>query len=133
MGMLGTCIDLQILEDSIAEAVLGQHAANSVLNDECRLLRKEVRRSSEALTSRETGVARVDLVGQLVARELHLVRIDYDDEITAISVRSVAGLVLASEDLSHLRRKTSQHLVRRVDNEPLFLSSFRIDRDGFVT
>ncbi len=42
-------------------------------------------------------VSRVDLVGHLVARELHLLGVDNDDVVTAIDVGGVAGLVLASE------------------------------------
>lgn len=77
-------------------------------------------------------MARVDLVGHLVARELHLVRVDDDDIITAIDVGRVAGLVLASEDLRDLRCKTSQYLVRRVDHHPLFGRGRGVGRDSLV-
>lgn len=132
MRMLRTGIDLQILEDSFAQTGLGKHTFNRFFDHERRFLRQIVGGRSETLASRETGVARVDLVGHLVARELHLVRVDDDDIITAIDVGRVAGLVLASEDLRDLRCKTSQYLVRRVDHHPLFGRGRGVGRDSLV-
>ena len=77
-------------------------------------------------------MSRVDLVGHLLARELHLVRVDNDYIVAAISVGRVAGLVLASEDLRDLRCKTSQYLVVRIDQNPLFFDRSGIRRDSLV-
>ena len=131
--MLRTCIDLQILEDRIAQTGLRKHAAHGLLHHERGLLLQVISGRSETLPARITRVSYIDLVGQFVARELHLLRIDHDDIITAIGVGSVAGLVLAAKDLGHLRSKTSQHLVRCVYHHPFLGDGSRIRRDGFVT
>ena len=77
-------------------------------------------------------MTRVDLIGHFLARELHLLRVDYDHVVAAIDVGRVAGLVLASEDLRDLRCKTSQHLVRCVDDDPFLGHRRSIGRDGLV-
>lgn len=77
-------------------------------------------------------MCRVDLVGHLLACELHFVRVDDDNIITAIDVGGVARLVLAAEDLRNLRCKTSQYLVGRVDDNPLLVNRSGVRRDSFV-
>ena len=77
-------------------------------------------------------MTRVDLVGHFFARELHLVRVDDDDVVTAVHVGRVAGLVLASEDLRDLRCKTSQYLIRSVDDDPFLGHRRSIGRDSLV-
>ena len=130
--MLGAGIHLQILHNGFAKARFGEHAFDSLLDEKRRFLRQVIGRRSETLTSRETGVSRVDLVGHFVARELHLLRVDDDDVVTTVDVGCVAGLVLASEDLRDLRCKTSQYLVGRVDDNPLLVNRSGVRRDSFV-
>ena len=132
MGVFRACINFQVLEDSIAESRFGEHAANGLLDNELGLLRKVVRGGCETLSAGIPCVSYIDLVGQFVARELHLVRIDYDDIVAAIGVGGVAGLVLAAQDFSDLRAEASQHLVGGVDKDPFLFDCCRIRRDGFV-
>ena len=130
--MLGTGINLQVHEQSVTQTGLGQHALDGFLDEESRFLGQIVGRRSVALSARISGVTRVDLVGHLVARELHLLRVDDDDIVTAVHVGRVAGLVLAAEDLGDLRSKTSQYLVRSVDDNPFLGYRRCIGRDSLV-
>ena len=59
MGVFRTCINLQILEESVAKTSLGKHAAYGLLDNELGLLGKIVRRSSETLSA---GIARVTYI-----------------------------------------------------------------------
>lgn len=130
--MLSAGIHLQILHNGFAKARFGEHAFDCLFDDKCRFLGEEIGRRSEPLTTRETGVSCVDLVGHLLARELHFVRVDNDYEVAAINVGRVARLVLAPEDLRDLRSKTSQYLVCRIDDNPLLVDRSGIRRDSFV-
>ena len=132
MGSLCAGIDLQVHEQLVAQTGLGQNALDGHLDEEGRFLRQIVGRRSEALAAGVSGVTRVDLVGHFVARELHLLRVDDDDVVTAVDVGCVAGLVLASEDLRDLRCKTSQYLVRSVDDDPFLGHRRCIGRDSLV-
>src|SRR3546814_7384151 len=49
-------------------------------------------------TASIAGVLVVNLVLQLLARELHLVGVDHDDIVTAIDMRGEARLMLAAQD-----------------------------------
>ena len=132
MGMLRAGIHLQVREQLFAQTGLGQHAFDSLLDEEGRFLGQIVGGGGETLAAGIPGVTCVDLVGHFVARELHLLRVDDDDVVAAIDVGRVAGLVLASEDLRDLRCKTSQYLVRSVDDDPLFGHRRSIGRDSLV-
>src|SRR5687768_14621364 len=52
------------------------------------------------------GVLVIDLVGQLLAGEAHLVGIDDDDMVAAIDMRGVAWLMLAAQDIGYNRGET---------------------------
>ena len=130
--MLRAGVYLQVFEQGGAQTGAGQHALDCFFDDERRFLCQIVGRGSETLAAGISGVTRVDLLGHLVARELHLLRIDDDDVVTAIHVGRVAGLVLASEDLRDLRCKTSQYLVRSVDDDPFLGHRRCIGRDSLV-
>ena len=132
MRMLRTGIYLQVSEQRGAQTGAGQHALDCFFDDERRFLGQIVGRRSETLAAGVSGVTRLDLVGHFFARELHLVRIDDDDVVTAIHVGRVAGLVLASEDLRDLRCKTSQYLIRSVDDDPFLGHRRSIGRDSLV-
>ena len=71
--------------------------------------------------ARVAGVAVVDFVGQLVAGELCFLRIDHDDMVTGIDVRSKVRAVLAAQALGDVRSKTSDNDISRVDHDPLIL------------
>ena len=130
--MLGTGIHLQILHNGFAKARFGEHAFDCLLDEKRRFLRQVIGRRSETLTSRETGVSCIDLVGHLLACELHFVRVDDDNIIAAIDVGGVARLVIAAEDLRNLRCKPTQSLVGRNDNNPLLVNRSGVRRDSFV-
>ena len=130
--MLGAGIHLQILHNGFAKARFGEHAFDSLLDEKRRFLRQVIGRRSETLTSRETGVSCVDLVGHLLARQPYLVGVHDDNVVAAIDVGCLARLVLAAEDLRNLRCKTSQYLVGRVDDNPLLVNRSGVRRDSFV-
>src|SRR6202012_1409562 len=69
-------------------------------------------------TARVARVAIVPLVTSLVARDLQLARVDNDDEITGVDVRSEFRLVLAAKTVCHFAGDTPENLIRRVNHVP---------------
>ena len=65
------------------------------------------------------GVSAVVLLLQLLAGEDGLLGVDDDDEIAAIGVRGVLGLVLAAQQGGSGGGSLTQGLARRVQNVPL--------------
>ena len=73
------------------------------------------------------------MLGPLLACHLALVGIDDDHVVTAVNVRGIIGLVLATQQLSHLRAQATQDLVGSINYHPFLLNGFGICRNGFVT
>ena len=132
MRMLLAGIDLQIFEQSGAQSRAGQHALHGFFDQERRFFSEILRGGSEALTAGVSRVSDVDLVGHFLARELHLLRIDHDDVVTAVGVWGVAGLVLATENLRDLRGKPSQYLAIGINQHPFLGYRSCIGRDSLV-
>ena len=130
--MFCTGINLQIFEQSGAQSRAGQHALHGFLDQERRFFSEILHGGSETLAAGVTRVTRIDLVGHLFARELHLFGIDYDHVVAAISMWGVAGLVLTSENLRDLRGKPSQDLAIGIDHHPFFGDGSGIGRDRLV-
>ena len=96
--MLGACIDLELLQLLTAEGGLGQHAANSALDD---LLRGLLHSLAEALSLKAAVVAAVAIIGLrvgLVTGKLDLIGVDDDNEVAAVAVGRELRLVLTAQD-----------------------------------
>src|SRR3546814_17517715 len=80
-------------------------------------------------TASIAGVLVVNLVLQLLARELHLVGVDHDDIVTAIDMRGEARLMLAAQDAGDDRCGAARSEERRVGNECVSTCRSRWSRD----
>ncbi len=141
MGMLGTVVYMDVLDDATAETVLGEHALEHfgvkrvitglyVLVE--RLLQKKLG-SRYALSAGITGVAEIFAVGPLVAGEAHLVGVDDDNMIATLYKGRVSGFVLASQNVGYNRTEASEHLVGSVDDYPLAVAALIVGSKSFVT
>lgn len=79
----------------------------------------------------ETGVGVVHFIGGLGTGNTNLLGIDHDDVVTGINMRSVFGLVLATQAGSDLGGQTTQSLTSSVDNVPVALYGFRFSSKRF--
>ena len=131
MGMLGTGEDAQVAHLLAAQRATGDHALD-------RLFKHALRKTAFQYLGRRgfldaagiAGVLVIDLVGQLLAGELHLARVDDDDIVTAIDMGREAGLVLATQDICHGRSETANDEAFRVDQDPLLINRCRACRLG---
>src|SRR5580765_2060684 len=95
--MLGTGVDLELRDLLPREAILRKHPLHG---DAEHLGRAPVELLAErpALdTTGITGVAVIPLLVELVARDLDLLRVHDDDEVTRVDVRRELRLALAAK------------------------------------
>ena len=119
--MLVTDIDLELLQLVTAEAVLGEHSTDRLLNGANRVFVQQV---GVADAAESTGVSRV-AVGALLASfltgENHLVRVQNNDVVAHVHVRGEGGLVLAAEQRGSVASEATKHHVSGVDYQPFAL------------
>src|SRR5947209_5746526 len=88
-----TGIDLELAQRLAAERVLGEHPLNRLLDGPRRVLGHHVLVTDRSEAARVTGVPVGLLVLKLGTAEGDLLRVDHDDEVTRVDVRSENGLV----------------------------------------
>ena len=64
------------------------------------------------------------------AISLDLLRVEHHDVIAHVDVRREDGLVLALEAHGDLRAETAEHLVGRIDDEPVTAHSFGLRKNS---
>ena len=116
--MLASLIKIQVVDKLRAETVFRKHAFNGHPDKLRRFLLHDFLRCSETLSTRISGVTDIHLVSHLVSGEPDLVRIDDDDIVTAVHVRSIARLVLAAKDKRYSGSKTAEHQVGGINENP---------------
>ena len=121
--MLRTCIDEQVAQQLVTKTGLREHTLNSSPDQFGRSLSEDLGRRREALSTRVTGVARIDAFGHLLSGEGYLLGVDDDDVVTAVHVGGEARLRLATEDKRDAGSKTTKREIRRVNDDPLFVHS----------
>lgn len=95
-------VDIEIAEKLSAETVLGEHTLNDTTDEFVCSIGLCQNRSGSVLTL-TTGIAcvgEINAVGHLLTRKDKLVRVDDNNVVTAVYVRSKVGLVLTTEELS---------------------------------
>src|ERR1022692_2687523 len=112
-------VDLELAERLTAERVLGDHSLDRLLDRLLGVLGHQVPVGDRVKATRVARVPVRALVLQLVAGECHLVRVDDDDEVTGVDVRSEDGLVLAPQQHRHMAGQAAEHYVSGVDDMPL--------------
>ena len=102
MVVLSTFVDVEVLDDGIAQLRLGEHAANGVFDNEGRFALQLLAHGTDTLATRIAGVADVVLVSHFVSSEDDFLCIDNDDIITTIAVGSIACLPFATQNHGNL-------------------------------
>src|SRR3989475_10283193 len=117
--MLGTGVHLQHLLHVLArQRGLGQHAPDRLLDHALGMLAEHFLHWRKPFVAHVPRVPEVALLFDLAARQLHLLGVDDDDEITAVDVRRERRLVFAPQDLGDAAGPPAQRLARRADQAP---------------
>ena len=109
MRMIGTSINLEFSHDLAAQRVARNHALHRLVDDALGMIAIQTRAEGFALdASGPSGMPVEVLLGPFVAGQMHLFRVDHDDEITGVDVRGENRLVLAPKDIGDLDGHASQ-------------------------
>jgi hypothetical protein len=119
MRMICGRVHLQLGEHLAAEDVLREHSLDRLLDGELGLPVHQVAVRLSREPAGDPGVRVEVLLLQLVAGELHLARVDDDDEIARVAVRGVGRLVLPRQDRRDPAGETPEGLAGGIDDEPL--------------
>ncbi len=129
--MRGAGDQLQLVEHVPGQRVLGKHPLDSQMQDFVWLLGPQVQGLDGPLTAWPAGkpdvtllchlrgVVIMVLVDHFTTREANLVRVQHDDVIASVDVRSVFGFVLAHQDCGKLGRQSPDDHPFGINNEPL--------------
>ena len=117
--MLAAGKNLQTAELPLLGGVLRQHSADGKRHRERRAGRHQTVVPGLLETAGVTGVGAVVLLGELVAGENGILRVDDDDEVAAVNVRGVIDLALAAQQIGGEGSGLAEGLARGVENVPL--------------
>ncbi len=131
MGMLGTGVNLELLENLATEAVVGDHAFDGFLHHEFWAATAKRPRVFDLLATNIAGVANVALHVFLIASENGLLCVDHDDEVTGIHVGREGGFVLATKKASGGFGDASKGLALGIDHPPLAFDFLGFGRECF--
>src|SRR5438132_9490475 len=117
--MLRARVDLELGDLLPGEPVLRKHA---LYGGPEHLRRTPAELLAERAAAEAAGIARmavVPLLVELVARDVDLLCVDDDDEVTGVHVRRVLRLALAAQRVGDTRRQTPERLPIGVDEVSL--------------
>ena len=130
--MLGTCINVQVVDELVTKTGLGQHALHRPTDEFGRPGCEDLAGRGEALATGIAGVAGVNAVGHLLAGKTDLFGVDDDHVVTTVHMRGEAGLVLATKHQGNAGSQATEHEVGCINDEPLFVHSCFVQRNCFV-
>src|SRR5688572_17226442 len=131
MRMLVAAHNLEFLEHLPPERVLRQHAFDGDLDGALGMSGQHLLERLGLQVADRAGVAVVDLVLELAARDADFLGVDDYDEVARVDVRLVNGLVLAAQPVRESRGQTAERFALGVDEEPIAADGLRVGRDGF--
>src|SRR3972149_6783630 len=97
MTVFRATINLELAEHLASQRILGKHSANRLFNNIARRPLHHVLEACHLETALIAGIAVINLVPALLARDLQFVGIDDDDVVAGIHVRGKLRFVLATE------------------------------------
>ena len=110
MFVLRTSIDMQTSESLAAKSVVGEHALDSLLDDELGLLSHQLLVLDLFEVTDVTGVMVVHFLIEFFTGQNDFIRIDDDDEIAGVNMRSEDRFVFAAEKSCGFSSKSSRVL-----------------------
>src|SRR5438477_9735806 len=119
MRMHRAGVALELLDHGVAERSLGQHALDRLFKRAAGKALLHLPEGDGANAARIAAMAVIELLVDLVARDLDLVDVGDDDEVTGVDVRRENGLVLAAQTMRDRAGEPSKHLVIGIDKVPI--------------
>lgn len=126
--MIRSGVDLELAAHLAAELVLGEHALHGTFDDGLGTTLAQRVEGFGLDAARIPGMAILDLALALARGDSHLLGVDDNNEIAAIDMRRVRGLVLAAEPGCHLGSETAEREVGRIHDVPTVFYVTRFGR-----
>src|SRR4030067_286190 len=118
-GRAGAGVDFQLRDQPAPQAGFREHAAHRPLDEPFGMPRGEHLRRRGLLQPPDVPrVPGVRLVGHLLAGQVHLIRVDDDDEIADVGVVRKRGLVLPAQHRRPPGGEPAEYLILRVHHVP---------------
>lgn len=130
--MFSAGVYVQASEKLASQSILGQHAANGVLNKALRMFFTD--RSGRVLTLAAwiTRVSIDNAVRFFLTGQSYFLSIDHNYVITAIHIRRIACLMLSADNVGDLAGHTTQHLRIGIHHYPAFFNRSLVGVDCFI-
>jgi hypothetical protein len=106
--VLGASVYLEALQAAITKFIGREHAANSLENNLCRIIRHKILELPFTQTAWEAAVIVVHFLFFFAASHLQFIGIHHDDKVAAIYVLSKHWLAFARQERCNLRGNTAE-------------------------
>src|SRR5437773_2746579 len=106
------------------ERRFGKHSPHRLLDHPLGVLGEHGLHSGETLVPHVPGVPEIALLLRLAPRQLHLLAVHHDHEISTVDVRRERRLVLAAEHLHQTAGQAAARRAGRIDHPPPTLDVF---------
>ena len=121
MRVLCTCINMQFQEHVAGELVPGKHSAYGRLDEILGLALAEFGKLYIFFAANKAGVEHVFLLLFLFACNADFFRVDYNNMIAAVHIRSVYGFMAAAQHVRYFYSEASKYLIGGIDHVPFLL------------
>ena len=118
MRMIASSVDLELTDDSSAQAIAGQHAAYCLFDHELWLAITERAVRLFVQTAGDLRMVIIKFLFPLLPRENNLFRVDDDHAIAIVQMVAERWFVLSAQELSYSRCQATQRLTFGIDEVP---------------
>src|SRR5436190_9231083 len=116
--VIGARVDLELLVNLAAERTLGEHTPDRTQDEVGRVALDQLLGGLRAQAAREQRVVAVELARPLLARQLDLLGVHDDDEVTRVGVSRERRAVLPAQDVRDLSGGAAERQAFDVGDEP---------------
>src|SRR5688500_10995437 len=116
--MLRAPVHLELRDEATRQAVLREHALDRLADHPIRYRLADLPRGLRLQPDRVARVVVVALLVELATRELHLARVENDDEVAGVDMGGEARLVFSAQHVRDPGRETPELELGGVDHEP---------------
>ncbi len=129
--MLSTGIYFQLFEHRASQRTARQHATNRRLDSTLWGFLDQFFKANGFQTTDVTRVVVIHFVLCLITANAYFLRIDHNNIVASINMRSVLRLVLAAQTSGNLSGHTAQSFTFCINNKPVAFDSFRLSYVSF--
>src|ERR1700722_8957874 len=128
--MFRAAIDLELVEQATPQPIFRQHPVNGHFDHPLGTRLQELACGGAAYAARKAGVPMINLVGQFLAGQLYLGRIDDDDEVAGVLIGREIRAMLPPQNARGARCNPAEGAPFGVDHHPMTSAQRAFVRDA---